>query len=738
MATYWVDPYIEAPINGSAGAAGTTARGAAGTYSTPWNMSDLFGQYFPGTTDDWGTHLAPGDEIRFKGFSSSDFFPAGNAKSWNPSTFSGYVTNGVVREYRFHNDSHTQYLPIKTANKDGTVRHFNPYFGAYLRAGISTTWEASVFQLDTGGYTTFDTNYMLDTSTINTARNGNQSGNSYWYIFGSVNLQAATNSNWSSRGSNNGHSGEFVTITAGWDSETTQNGQTHIVFDQSFSLSSKYFRIAGDQVQDNLVWAAPQLYWYPQKMDTYTDIQGLSVRIGGLICSNYAPGYEVFVKSGPYNSNWDSYGTTPTLPGTQQIGDIIMNEYIFGSYAKFYMRPNNNTATLDIPELNHGYQHVEVYMERRHYHNGNYPSNNSLTASDLNVKFHFKLKRFMSNYYMRLLKSSTWYYTDRDIVVDFTFDNDWFIRQGIQFSTNSSPNWIIGTETIGTEASSTETTAGIIKNYDSSYNKLEYLGDPTYYSAHKQEVVANKVYSDNTSAFKKTSLKSGTPYKGAFNYFFSEWIIANGENINNVSVAPATWSEYTAYSFNVANSSNINNTQMDKTPNGSTQYVYRNSASAYIMNEPLSGRSVTMMSPVNNIGTTAVYYRSSDFNNNYTFKLWGESNGLYYCKGFEIPLWDYSTGSNKTLSTTFTTSTNPGIDVWLQIIGFTPLGVSSAPWFLLYEIPATVSGTNLTFSQVISNDLINNNFIARLEGKILLKKTSSSIGHVATSNITVI
>jgi len=151
-----------------------------------------------------------------------------------------------------------------------------------------------------------------------------------------------------------------------------------------------------------------------------------------------------------------------------------------------------------------------------------------------------------------------------------------------------------------------------------------------------------------------------------------------------------------------------------------------------------SGRSVTMMSPVDTYGDTAVYYRSSDFNNNYTFKLWGSSNGRYYCKGFEIPLWDYSTGSDKTLSTTFTTSTNPGIDVWLQIIGFTPLAPSQAPWFLLYEIPATVSGTNLTFSQVISNELLKNNLITRLEGKILLKKTSSSTGHVATSNITVI
>ena len=200
--------------------------------------------------------------------------------------------------------------------------------------------------------------------------------------------------------------------------------------------------------------------------------------------------------------------------------------------------------------------------------------------------------------------------------------------------------------------------------------------------------------------------------------------------------SPAVWNTNTFYSIDPSNSPA--GVPQDKTPNGNTQRVYRNSPSFYIMNEPLSGRSVTMMSPVDTYGDTAVYYRSSDFSNNYTFKLWGSSNGRYYCKGFEIPLWDYSTGSNKTLSTTFTTSTNPGIDVWLQIIGFTPLGPSSYPWFLLYEIPATVSGTNLTFSQVISNELLKTNLITRLEGKILLKKTSSSTGHVATSNITVI
>lgn len=729
MATYWVDPYINAPINGTAGAAGTTARGTSGSYSTPWDWIDIFGQYFPGTIDSWGEHLAPGDEIRFKGFSSSDFYPAGNAKSWNPTTFSNYTnsSSNVTYRYYYDNSTITQYRPFKTANKDGTVRHFNPRYTSYLKAGVSSTWHAASFQLDPNGYTEFDTDYMINGSTYHSGRSGNQANISQHYLFGNAGFKNSTN--WAASGQNNGHSGEYVKITAGWDSETTQNGQTHIVFDQSYTFTSNQWYITGSNVSDSIVWSAPEFYWYSPHEDARCYLNGLSIHIGGWISHEQVSSTRNDVSSGPHDNNWDSYGTTPTLPGTQQIGDIKMNEWIFGSYSRFYMNPNNNTATFDIPEFNHGYYNTEIYATRRHYHNGSYPSSQSLKASDLNCKWHIKLKRFMSNYYLKLMRS-TFQYTNNEAIVDFTFDNDWFIRQGIQFDGN---DWILGTETIGTQASTTETTAGIIELYQSGANDLSYLSEPSHYGISTTEVANNKMYSNGTSAFKQLSLKSSKlPKHSNTNFFFSEWIIENGENINNVSVSPMTWND-TSWSYTTVNS------EQNKTTNG-TQRIYRNSPSAYVMNEPISGRSVTMMGPVDANGPTAAYYKSSDFNNNYTFKLWGTSNGRYYCKGFEIPLWDYTTGSDKTLSTTFTTSTSPGIDVWIQIIGFSPTvslgtGINS---YYLYEIPATVSGTNLTFSQVISNDLLKANLITRLEGKILLNKTSSSTGHVATSDITVI
>ena len=732
MATYWVDPYINAPINGTAGAAGTTARGTSGSYATPWDWIDIFGEYFPGTTDQWGTHLAPGDEIRFKGFASSDFYPIGNAKSWNPTTFTSYTNanNNVTYRYYFNNSSITQYLPLKTANKDGTVRHFNPVRTTFLRAGISTTWDAASFQLDPNGYTEFDTNYMINASTYFSSRSGNQINNGSHYLFGNTDFSQVTPTNWATHGQNNGHSGEFVKITAGWDSENTQNGQTHIVFDQSYSFGGSFYLpmfSQGIQISDKVVWSAPEFYFYSPNQNAYCYLSGLSIHIGGWISQNNVSSTSNEVRSGPYNNSWDSYGTTPTLPGTQQIGDIKMNEWVFGSYSKWYMNPNNNTATLDIPEINHGYYNVQVFTTRRNRHNGNTPSNQGLKASDLNCKWHIKLKRFMSNYHMQLERTDFQYFSD-EAVIDFTFDNDWFIRQGVKFT---GTDWILGTETIGTQAPTTETTAGIIQLYSSGNNALNYLSEPSNRGIGSTDVANNKMYSNNTSVFKQLNLgNSSTPYYGNTNYFFSEWIIDNGENINNVSTSPMNWSD-SSYRYSTVE------TIQDKTTNG-TQRIYRNSPSAYVMNEPISGRSVTIMGPVDDNGPSAAYYKSSDFSNNYTFKLWGSSNGRYYCKGFEIPLWDYSTGSDKTLSTTFTTSTSPGIDAWIQIIGFSPLADPNGIYsFYLYEIPATVSGTSLTFNQVISNELLKANLITRLEGKILLKKTSSSTGHVATPDITV-
>ena len=207
MAIIWVDPYLDT-VNG--GIHGTTGSGS-GTYTSPYSWWDMNGSNALSTSS-----INEGDEIRIKGLSDSSF--------WNVTgrAYSS-TTNDGNEDYRWYVGSDTdQFLKVTGLYNNSPEYYCYTHNTNYIR-GIrdASTWWAGYPKLDTNaGYDVFNTNYRITNPT------GKYSTST-----------APFNYNIANYGS---FSSNPAKVTAGWTSETQQNGITYIVFDPAYNCYFGY------------------------------------------------------------------------------------------------------------------------------------------------------------------------------------------------------------------------------------------------------------------------------------------------------------------------------------------------------------------------------------------------------------------------------------------------------------------------------------------------------------------
>lgn len=292
MAVVWCDPYLEATVGG---AAGTTGSGS-GTYASPYSLSDLSS----------GSSLSAGDEIRLKGFTESTF--------WNANySLTTYSTGGNVYQYSGSTSFSSSFVRVKTAQ---TQRFLRKYIdGTYLKTPYNASiWDDCVPLLDeTHGYDTFDTDYKVTPSSNS-------------FLTSSVPNR--------------------VTVTAGWTSETVQNGVTIIV-----NTSACYFgtAVTTDVNGSPVDWDAPELHIMSQSIPAF---YGNEINIGTLAGGSSSNGALLI---GTSNCTIDSYikcayGANPRFYDYQGSGNTINIKFNFFSTSYYNdLQFYSNKATGSTP-----------------------------------------------------------------------------------------------------------------------------------------------------------------------------------------------------------------------------------------------------------------------------------------------------------------------------------------------------------------------------------------------------
>lgn len=344
MATYWIDPFLEANIQGIHGTLNTTTRN--GTYEYPFSILDFVQTNSTQQTSVNGVTFTSGDQIRIKGQALTDyFFNIGSPDKWQKVTgFSSsdmYLDNTYtagLNSYRasinntptsnngsgvyvyydpdgLHgsNDffvNHT-YYNFKNENSNTVYHYTSDYNGMYgwmLAKGAANNLTTGLSsQQDKVGWVSVD--YFINIFSYNFGGRSLSSSSHYWF-----NLP------------------QGIKITDGWISSTSRGGVTilPIIYESFSTATSLYFGTTFNTSQNTLVFDLPnthflhfsddyyRLYYYDYHyFRGYTGEETSFVDIGGWNTLRY--------NAWPYMylNNSSSLGTRPSV----RIGTYIKSRY---------------------------------------------------------------------------------------------------------------------------------------------------------------------------------------------------------------------------------------------------------------------------------------------------------------------------------------------------------------------------------------------------------------------------
>lgn len=662
MAIIWVDPYLDT-VNG--GIHGTTGSGS-GTYASPYSWWDMNGNNALSTSS-----INEGDEIRIKGLSDSSF--------WNVTgrAYSS-TTNGGTEDYRWYVGSDTnQFLKVIGLYNN------NPEYYCYtdnnnsIRGvrGVSTWW-AAYPKLDTNaGYDVFNTNYRI------TNPNSKSTGNAPFDY----------------RIANYTFSSNPAKVTAGWTSETQQNGITYIVADPSYdcyfgynsnSNSYSYNRFWID-CEDTLVLATG----YARQVVIFA----IDLAVKALVSCNYGPGYNQRASSGQDNDpyNLTDWTTTSVKPGRMLIGQAIHGGY--QEYRAYALKSAGNTTyspDVFIDTIIHGY--YKFYLDA---------ANRGSITSDTAV-INFRLKKFFGEYGLEFRDQGT-----GNPNIKLTIENDFEYETrrsgGIDFQNTLN----IVDESIGTIDSTDvpQFNSNTYSYYDGDIG-FNYLSIPSRRGI--TDTTIYKLYCNSNSVLKSASLSYETQ-----GVWFNELVIENaGETIDTVSSSPAS-------SLSAGNQSH-----QDSSGN-----------KFFIAYESTSNNAVNLIPHAyfssSNIAPVAIEYKSpSAFSGKTCWRLFGTSNGYSYSQMYRLELPNFSNAtSDYTFETFFNTTASPGVNITINLYVY---GLSSG-LAVFKRLSPTVSGTTISFSDTFSPGELKAGLVSQLFAEVVMTKTSTANCSVAFNNFSI-
>lgn len=664
MAIIWVDPYLDT-VNG--GIHGTTGSGS-GTYASPYSWWDMNG--FNALSQN---SINEGDEIRIKGLPDSSF--------WNVTgrAYSS-TTNDGNEDYRWFVGSDTnQFLKVTGLYNNNPEYYCYTDNSNYIRGVRNvSTWWAAYPKLDTNaGYDVFNTNYRITNPNSKTTN---------YAVF---EYRIANYGNFSSNPAK---------ITAGWTSETQQNGITYIVWDPSYDCyfgsqnntnSYSYNRFWVD-CEDTLVLATGY--------GRYMVIFAADLAVKALVGCNYAPGYYQRASSGQANdpNNLTDWTTTSVKPGRMLIGQAIHGAY--QEYRAYALKSAGNTTyspDVFIDTIMHGY--YKFYLDA-----ANVDSPTSDTAT-----LNFRLKKYFGEYGLEIRDQGAGV---ANIIL--TIEND-FEYEARRSSSNIEFNNGINVvnESVGTIDSTDvpQFNSNTYSYYDGDIG-FSYLSLPSRRSITDSTVY--KLYCNSNSILKSATL--GYETQGVW---FNELIIENaGETIDTVSSSPAS-----------------------SLPAGNQNHQDSSGNKWFVAYESTSNNAVNLIPHAyfsnSNYAPVAIEYKSpSAFSGKTCWRLFGASNGYSYKQMYRLELPNFTNAtSDYTFETFFNTTAGPGVDITINLYAY---GLSSG-LVIFKTLTPTVSGTTILFSDTFSPGDLKAGLVTQLFAEVVMTKTSTANCSVAFNNFSI-
>jgi hypothetical protein len=230
MATYWIDPFLEATTQG----AGTTDTSTKdGSYAAPFSLNDFISTSNSAISTINGTSLSDGDELRMKGIAFSTLFGSeGNVY--------GYHTVGTQLT--------TSYLYPVTGNStfDATSSDTTSNLFAFQNSDIASylpNWSHPLFFAGNEHSTSSRVSTLLHSFIypVIHVQMGHSSASSTGIELFRVKDEYANIISYSSSHHYSFNISVKVTLSAGWTSETEQNGYS--IFEVYGSTNFRYFYI---------------------------------------------------------------------------------------------------------------------------------------------------------------------------------------------------------------------------------------------------------------------------------------------------------------------------------------------------------------------------------------------------------------------------------------------------------------------------------------------------------------
>lgn len=232
MAIYYVDPYINATVGGIQGTNIPSAR--TGTWADPFSALDILNGSSSVSSIN-GVTIVNGDEIRFKGLSTFDDFVFGNIQT---TYGSNYYTRSIPA-----GANQTTFSNWKTALNTAIGSYRGPYFisdtdHTWIYENIaSTDIPKGLVMGQCTGVTTTTAIFGQSGTSFNLAPifDSYRTGSLYLKLIKPTHIIKQTTTQ-----SNILNFNVSVTISAGWTSATTQDGQTVFAMMQNGSSSNVF------------------------------------------------------------------------------------------------------------------------------------------------------------------------------------------------------------------------------------------------------------------------------------------------------------------------------------------------------------------------------------------------------------------------------------------------------------------------------------------------------------------
>jgi len=665
MAIHWCDPYLNTSTGGIHGTTTSGQSSGDGSYASPWSLNELCDQ---NNYSGWSN----GDELRFKGVTEDTFFPPANAETFKQSNQTTDYTirtdyNGYYQPQLYF-ASTSNYKLYKVKQQDRGSNTGKTFFYKHHQTSADrvrtiideNTWYPNLCPLDPNyGYIQLDDRYQISTQVA--------SSTAYFLYY----LTAR------------------ITITAGWTSETQQNGITVL----DFSTNSIFNSTTNWGTYESGSYKGP--VWDCEDTLVISRYRSSgSWYMYGSVINIYA-----FCDAGQNYSQWQLYtGTNNSgmdfsdMPAGFNVGDYNVGSVV-STNMKFAVYGNYGSFADTKPIAN-----LQFICQ---YGGGQTFFDNIVPGTELKIKEIYGYSTAQLNaqnndyFYLNLLDGWNLEQSNSGsspIIIMSNNNND---DDKQTFVSNS----IVGTQTNDTYYNLGGWT-GNNWTYDMTFQLYSWLG---YQWGFLQNPTGNywsrdeKIYS-SSNLFEQLS-ETNKRYAGSY----VESIDTKGQPLEDITISPFSWSSNMAYPW---------------------------AQTIHVRQEPGSMLPVTILAPTSS-GYGAMIYNSPNFSYNKSIRFFPECNGEVYT---DVVAYDMPTfSSDVSYSATYTTTSSPGVSIIDKLYLY---DTSTQRLVNIANISGSVSGTTITCNTTISAASLSNK-----AGLLIVvhdfSKTTADVAEVSYTSITV-